>query len=549
MSADTPATPRRRPLPRLTPLALVALLLALLPTVVEAGVFDAEWRWAPLYGADVRSLAFDPAEPRRVLAGTSAGQVYRSDDAGDSWRPAGGAAPFAGSVVGTLHFDANRPGRVWAGLWGLGGGGGLAYSDDLGTKWRRVAGGLGDEQVYAVVTVPGSPGRLYAGTRSGVYTSPDDGGSWRHLTSANPEIVTVYSLLVAPEDPRTIVAGTWRRAYRSTDGGESWQPAFEGMYYDTHLFSLHPVPSEPEQVWTSTCGWVYRSDDLGASWRRFEEGFDHRRAVSFQVLPNGRLLTGTVEGIHVSLDGGEHWHRRTDPGVVAQALAHHPANPDLVLAGTEGGGVWRSDDGGMSFHPTSRGMTNLRVPALLPRGDELLIAVRDAGHASGLYRLDGAGFAHEAEVPAVLALADAGGRAYAASERGLFERGGGGWRPIPELQGQRILELDGDGEQLLVRTGERVWERNGHGFRPLEEPPPAAPPTPPSERTLDTGDPRYATIAFDRRGARLLDRRSGRWLRLLVPVPDPALADAAVHGGHLYLATNGYGLIFSPLPP
>src|SRR5690242_21959616 len=46
---------------------------------------SAQWRPVGPEGGDVRSLAYDPQDPDRILLGTSAGQVYLSTDAGNSW--------------------------------------------------------------------------------------------------------------------------------------------------------------------------------------------------------------------------------------------------------------------------------------------------------------------------------------------------------------------------------------------------------------------------------------------------------------------------------
>ena len=43
------------------------------------------------------------------------------------------------------------------------------------------------------------------------------------------------------------------------------------------------------------------------------------------------------------------------------SLASHPSRPERVLLGSEGGGVWRSEDGGTSFTRSDTGMTNARV--------------------------------------------------------------------------------------------------------------------------------------------------------------------------------------------
>src|SRR6185295_16780460 len=171
-------------------------------------------------------------------------------------------------------------------------------------------------------------------TASGVWGTLDGGKSWRRLTADLPEIGKVSSLLVDPLRPATLFAGTWRQAYRSDDGGTTWRGVFDGMVLDSEVFTLTPVPGRPGEIWASTCGWVYRTLDGGGRWERFKEGFEERRTTSFAALPDGRLLAGTVAGLHVSSDGVK-WQRVGDPALSIQAIAFHPARPDRILLGTE----------------------------------------------------------------------------------------------------------------------------------------------------------------------------------------------------------------------
>ncbi|HUP42792.1 MAG TPA: hypothetical protein VM599_06230, partial [Thermoanaerobaculia bacterium] len=108
----------------------------------DAAEAPASWRPAPLWGADVRSLAVHPEHPDTVLAGTSSGQVYLSTDGGEQWRSAGDYLPFPGWIVSALAFDPNRPGRLWAGLRGMWGDGLVSVSDDLGGTWLPREGDL-----------------------------------------------------------------------------------------------------------------------------------------------------------------------------------------------------------------------------------------------------------------------------------------------------------------------------------------------------------------------------------------------------------------------
>lgn len=425
------------------------------------------WQVVPIHGADVRGLAVDPSDGGRVLAGTSGGQVYRSDDGGATWRDAGHPLPFPGWVVGSLVFDPNTPGRLWAGMWGLWGSGGfVAYSDDLGASWTVRADGLPQEAVYALAPVPGAPGRLYAAMPSGVWGTQDAGLSWRHLSAGYPEMVNVSSLLVDPFEPRTVYAGTWRRAYRSDDGGATWRGIFEGMVLDSEVFSLHAVASHPGEIWASTCGWVYSSADRGGRWERHVDGLDERRTPAFLVLPDGSLLAGTVAGIYRSADRGKTWWLASRKDLSTHTLAR-PAGtaPGTIYAATEGSGVWISNDGGRSFHPSAQGMTNVRVTALAADGDELFAAVSFAGPASGVYRRDGDAFIHDRDsLPTVLDLVLDGGTLFAATEGGLYERTGGVWRQVAALGDARIDEVTAEHGEVAVRAGGDLWRRVGGLF-------------------------------------------------------------------------------------
>src|SRR6202023_823425 len=256
----------------------------------------AGWRTLSIWGGDVRSMAVAPDDPDLVLAGTSTGQLYISRNGGASWADAGAPFSFAGWVVSSLRWDPNHAGRLWVALWGVWGGGQVAFSDDLGKSWVARSAGLPEEPVYSLALAPGRPGRVYAGTLSGVYGSEDDGASWRQLTGAEADIQKVTSLVVDPTRPDTVIAGTWRRAYRSDDGGHTWTGIFEGMVLDTEVFSFTPVPEHPGEIWASSCGWVYQTVDHGDHWVRFKD-FEERRTLSFAVAPDGRLLAGTVSGV------------------------------------------------------------------------------------------------------------------------------------------------------------------------------------------------------------------------------------------------------------
>jgi photosystem II stability/assembly factor-like uncharacterized protein len=447
--------------------ALLLLLAALLALPAWAETADPSWRVMPIWGGDIRSLIVAPDDPDVVLAGTTTGQLYLSRDGGASWSNAGEPLPFPGWVVSSLRWDPNHRGRLWVALWGVWGGGQVAFSDNLGKSWAARSAGLPVEPVYSLALVPGRAGRLFAGTLSGVYGTEDGGGSWERLTATQPDLQKVTSLVVDPTRPDSVIAGSWRQAYRSDDGGHTWSGIFEGMVLDTEVFSLTPIPEHPGEIWASSCGWVYQTLDHGDHWVRWKDGLDERRTLSFAAPADGRLLAGTVAGLYASTDSGHGWKRISDPALSVSAIAVHPARPQRILLGTEGAGMWMSTDGGGDFFRSSFGMTATRVGALAVIGNDLLVAVNDAGPVSGVYvsRDRGATFTADfSPLPTVLDLAVLGSHVYAGTERGLYERRGVDWHRVPELGGERVEQLVEDetagpeGPRFAVRTPDGIWD-------------------------------------------------------------------------------------------
>ena len=90
-------------------------------------------------GGNVRALASDPRDPRRVYLGTAVGVLYRSDDGGLQWRRMSPGLPLRGCSLDNVAVDAH--GTVFVGYWEIAGkGGGVARSSDGGRTFSVLKG-------------------------------------------------------------------------------------------------------------------------------------------------------------------------------------------------------------------------------------------------------------------------------------------------------------------------------------------------------------------------------------------------------------------------
>ncbi len=110
-------------------------------------------------------------------------------------------------------------------------------------------------------------------------------------------------------------------------------------------------------------------------------------ALAVDPADGRRTLAGTAGGtIYLSPDGGASWRPlRKRSGQAVLALAFDPAWPGTLLAGTRGAGIWRSADAGLTWQPqqgsearTVRAFAFLNG-ATLAASDEGVLSSRNGG--------------------------------------------------------------------------------------------------------------------------------------------------------------------------
>lgn len=155
----------------------------------------------PDYGQCVHRIAMDAANPDRLYAQNHGG-VYRSDDGGTSWQPIMEGLPADFGFVVLAHptkadaawvlpiddetmFPPNGRLRLWR-------------TDDAGGSWREVGEGLPDDFYASVlrdaahVTDIDGTAAIAFGTRNGeVFASLDEGETFTTVATQLPDVLSV----------------------------------------------------------------------------------------------------------------------------------------------------------------------------------------------------------------------------------------------------------------------------------------------------------------------------------------------------------------------
>jgi hypothetical protein len=201
--------------------------------------------WQPgAGGMCLHTILLHPAQPQRIFVAISAAGAFRSDDAGETWRPInrGLKSQFipdpdaeVGHCVHKIARHASRPDVLFMQKhWDV------MRSDDAGETWREVSGNLPTDFGFAIDVHAHEPETVYVVPIKSdsehypldgslrVYRSRTGGEEWEALTNGLPQrdcYVNVLRDAMAIDrfDPCGIYFGTTGgQIYASADGGDSW---------------------------------------------------------------------------------------------------------------------------------------------------------------------------------------------------------------------------------------------------------------------------------------------------------------------------------------
>jgi photosystem II stability/assembly factor-like uncharacterized protein len=224
--------------------------------------------------------------------------------------------------------------------------------------WHFIFAGDGE----AVGLNPLNPNTVYAqGTDEWLYVSHDGGISWTRLSSGVAQ--GLREIIVHPNDTTVVLTSDFDSGLRrSTDAGVSWNTVIPNYGIDGESISYDPTA--PDTIWAGNFsdGTMYKSTDRGATWTA--QGTSSSEMCSVQIRPDSSsvLYAGTgSSAISKSIDGGHTWIKKkpTDTfGSETPRIVISSANPLIGFATsfdntTKHNGVWKTTDGGESWHLTS----------------------------------------------------------------------------------------------------------------------------------------------------------------------------------------------------
>jgi len=337
-------------------------------------------RWrniGPSRGGRVVAVAGDPAEPATFYLGACGGGVWKTEDAGITWRNVSDAH-FRSAAVGALAVAASDPNVVYAGTGeacvrnDVIAGDGVYRSTDGGRSWTH-AGLDATRHIARVRVSPTDPDRVYVAALGdifgpssdrGVFRSGDGGRSWEHVLFRH-EQAGACDLWLDPSNPRVLYAALWHAVrrpwglesggsesslYRSLDGGDSWEELTRRPGLPTALLGRIGVcaaPGRPLRVFAvieaaQSQGGLYRSEDGGDTWERVstEKGLLGRPWYYCHLVPDP-LDPDTLYGLDYefwrSIDAGRSWSRIETPHGDNHDLWIDPRDPRRMIEGNDGG--------------------------------------------------------------------------------------------------------------------------------------------------------------------------------------------------------------------
>ena len=328
----------------------------------------------PLRGGRSTAVTGIAGQSKLFYMGTTGGGVWRTDDAGLTWRNISDG--FFGGSIGAIDVADSDPNVIYVGTGSAcirgnaSTGHGVYGSTDGGRTWKHI-GLRAAGSIARLVIHPRDPDLVYVAAfghpfgpneERGVYRSRDGGGSWE-LVHHVSDTVGAIDLSMDPHNPRVLYAAFWRferkpwttydasedgGIFKSADGGDTWAKLGGGLPTGlTGRIGVSVSPADPDRVYALVSaadpdGGLYRSDDAGTTWQRVNRDRNLRqRHWYYSHVHADPVDPDTVYVLNASafrsFDGGRTLERVRPNHGDTHVLWIDPEDPDVMIMGDDGG--------------------------------------------------------------------------------------------------------------------------------------------------------------------------------------------------------------------
>ena len=315
----------------------------------------------------IKCLAVHPTDDNTVYAGAASGGVWRTTDAGQTWRPlwdtqeslAIGSIAIALSDTDTIYAGTGE--GVIAGTYGSGHnfpGAGVYVSTDAGVNWTQRRRTI-NRRITRVLVSQIDATRVYVAGQSGFELSTDAGVTWTTLRAGQ-----ISDAAIDPNDPDTLYICVQNdRIYKTTDGGTTWTPLNAGPTGGGANWLRIAVgdngASGSNFLVVKSVGTVSKSTDGGTTWTTIAGS--HGSGWTgwcdlIAVAPDDEnvFIAGGV-WLDRTTNGGTTWVAPAGLHADQQSVVFSPSSPNIVYASNDGG-VYRSTDKGATWKMINHGL-------------------------------------------------------------------------------------------------------------------------------------------------------------------------------------------------
>jgi photosystem II stability/assembly factor-like uncharacterized protein len=363
-------------------LLLVVLSLSIQARQYSEQAFGAmKWRQiGPFRGGRALAVSGVPGDPATFYFGAVAGGVWKTTDAGGTWKPISDKEGI--TSVGALAVSESDHNVIYVGTGEACIRGNITYGDgvyrsvDGGQSWQHV--GLDDtRQIGRLIVDPKNPNRVFVAalghafgpnTERGVFRSLDGGKTWQKVLYKDDKTGAI-DIQFDPANPNTLYASLWQvmrqpwnmssggqgsGLYKSVDGGTTWTH-LEGHGLPEGILGRIgiAVAANSSRVYAlveAKEGGIFRSEDYGATWTKIndDERFTQRAWYFTHIFADPKNIDTVYvlnTGAFRSGDGAKTFELLPAPHGDHHGLWIDPTDTNRIINSNDGGATITLDGG------------------------------------------------------------------------------------------------------------------------------------------------------------------------------------------------------------